>query len=59
MEQEHRNTGIALLSSNKFMRTTNKRQILLVHVIHPVSPSSALDECGHDVVPRKNAAPVR
>ena len=29
MDQERRNTGIALLRSNKLMQTTNKRQILL------------------------------
>jgi hypothetical protein len=33
MEQEHRNTGVALLSSDKLMRTTNKGQILLAHVM--------------------------
>src|SRR5215831_2022088 len=38
LEQERRNTSVALLSSNKLMRTTNKRQILLAHVMHPVSP---------------------
>ena len=39
MEQEHRNTGVALLGSNKLMRTTNKCQILLAHVMHPLRPS--------------------
>src|ERR1700731_3074234 len=39
MEQEQRNAGVALLSSNKLMRTANKRQILLAHVMHPLPPS--------------------
>src|SRR6266481_195609 len=39
MEQEHRNTGVALLRSNKLMRTTNKWQILLAHVMYPLRPS--------------------
>src|SRR5882762_436543 len=39
VEEEHRNTRVALLGSNKLMRTTNKRQILLAHVMHPLRPS--------------------
>ena len=39
MEEEHRNTAAALLRSNKLMRTTNKWQILLAHVMHPLRPS--------------------
>src|SRR6266478_2259780 len=39
MEQEHRNTSVALLSSDKLMRTTNKGQVLLTHVKHLGSPS--------------------
>jgi len=42
MKQEHRNTGVALLSSNKLIRTTNKRQTLLAHVMHAL-PSSYPD----------------
>src|SRR6516164_351595 len=34
MKQEHRNARVSLLSSNKLMRATNKRQILLAHVMH-------------------------
>src|SRR5712671_5883121 len=34
IEHEHRNTGVALLRSDKLMRTTNKRQVLLTHVMH-------------------------
>ncbi len=34
MEQEHRNTGVALLGSDELMRTTDKRQVLLAHVMH-------------------------
>ena len=34
MEQEHRNIGSALFRSNKLMRTTDKRQLLLPHVVH-------------------------
>jgi len=43
MKQEHRNARVSLLSSNKLMRATNKRQILL----------AGLDECGHNPVPRR------
>src|SRR5690242_10919462 len=38
MEQEHRNASAALLSSDKLMRATNERQILLPHVMHPLLP---------------------
>jgi hypothetical protein len=34
MEQENGNAGVALISSNKFMRTTNERQVLLAYVKH-------------------------
>jgi hypothetical protein len=63
MEQEHRNIGVALLRSNKLIRTTNKWQILLAHVMHPfttllrsagVSPAllSGFDESCHHLVTR-------
>src|SRR5215831_5635855 len=42
MKQEHRNIGIALLSSDKLMRTTNKRQVLLPHMMHPRSPPGSI-----------------
>src|SRR6266850_6761045 len=38
IEQEHRNSGVALLSSDKLIRATNKRQILLTHVMHAHDP---------------------
>ena len=59
MEQEHRNAGIALLNSNKLMRTTDKRQILLAYVMHPLPPLPGLDECGHDPVPRRTPVAPR
>ena len=34
IEQEDRNTSVALLSSDKLMRTTNKGQVFLAHVMH-------------------------
>ena len=34
IEQEHRNSGVALLSTDKLIRTTNERQVLLTHVMH-------------------------
>ena len=34
VEEEHRGTGVALFSSNKLVRTTNKRQTILAHVMH-------------------------
>ena len=57
MEQEYRDTGIALLRSDKLMRATNKGQVLLAHVIHLSSSSCAgLDDCGHGLaqqIPRR------
>jgi len=35
VEQEHRDTGVSVLGSDKLMRTTNERQVLLPHVINP------------------------
>jgi hypothetical protein len=46
MEQEHRNTGITLIRADKLMRTTNKRKLLLPHVMHLDHPPGELDECG-------------
>jgi hypothetical protein len=37
LEQEHRNTGVTLLSSDKLMGTTNKWQVLLADVMHRCS----------------------
>ena len=34
MKQEHRNASVALLNSDKLMRTTNKGQVLLANVMH-------------------------
>jgi hypothetical protein len=34
MEQEYRNTSVALLSSDKLMGTTDKWKILLPNVMH-------------------------
>src|SRR5215472_17345223 len=45
VEQEHRDTGAALLGSNKLMRTTKERQLLLAHMMHPHGPPAGLDEC--------------
>src|SRR5882762_561420 len=42
IEQEHRNTGVALLSSDKLIRTTNKRQVLLTHMMHAHGPPSRI-----------------
>ena len=45
MEEENRNTGVTLVSSNKLMRTTNKRQTVLANVMHPFATLlSMLDE---------------
>src|SRR6266850_5380559 len=42
IEQERRNTGVALLSSDKLIRTTNKRQVLLTHMMHAHDPPSRI-----------------
>ena len=52
MEQEHRNTSVALLSSDKLVRTTNKGQTLLMHVKHLWSPLPGFDDPGHSLAPR-------
>src|SRR6516165_4522456 len=59
MKQEHRNARVSLLSSNKLMRATNKRQILLAHVMHLCHPPMGLDECGHNPVPRRTPVAAR
>jgi len=55
MEQEHRDACVALFRSNKLMRTTNKRQILLAHVMHSLRPSCGLDETRPQMVTRHAA----
>src|SRR6266478_6065967 len=42
IEKEHRNTGVALLCSHKLKRTTNKRQLLLTHVMHAHVPPDGI-----------------
>src|SRR5690242_8487940 len=39
MEHEHRNISVAMLSSDKLVRTTNKGQVLLTQVKHLWSSS--------------------
>jgi hypothetical protein len=39
LKQKHRNARVALLSPDELVRTTNKRQVLMAHVIHLSSPS--------------------
>jgi hypothetical protein len=43
IEQEYRNTGVPLLRSNKLMRTTNKREILLAHAMRPLPPPAGIE----------------
>src|ERR1700693_5602405 len=44
VEKKYRNTGIPLFRSNKLMRTANKRQVLLAHMMHPSRPPTGLDD---------------
>lgn len=44
MEQEHRHAGVALLGSDKLMRTTNKGQVVLAYMMHLSSPPVGFDE---------------
>src|ERR1700733_8302034 len=46
MKQRDRNTGVALFSSDKLMRTADKRQVLLSHMMHVHCPLLGLDDCG-------------
>jgi hypothetical protein len=38
VEQEYRNISVTLLGPNKLMRTSNKRQVFLAHVMHASRP---------------------
>jgi len=46
LELEHRTKRIAMLSSHKLTRTTNKTQVLLPHVMHPHLPPDRFDDRG-------------
>jgi hypothetical protein len=46
MKQEYRNVGVTLLGSAKLMRTADKGQVFLSHVMHRVILLLGLDEGG-------------
>jgi len=46
MEQEHGNIGVAVLSSDKRMLTTDKWQVVFARVIHPPLSAWRLDDFG-------------
>src|SRR5215475_7243184 len=63
MEQKYRNTGIAAIGAYEFMRTADKRQIVLTDVVHPafllgrfdvekppVDSSSGNSQLHHDLI---------
>jgi len=52
VEQKNRNTGWALVGSDKLMRTADERKILVAHVMHGLVLLAGLDENGHGPVSR-------